>query len=104
MSGGRFNYNQFQIEEITRGVEDELNKMGKEIPRKDQWRDANMLREYPEDRYYPIHKPETVREFKEAVRILKLAYIYTQRIDWFLSGDDGEDTFHERLKEDLGKL
>ena len=22
-----------------------------------------------------------------------------QRVDWFISGDDGEDTFHERWKD-----
>lgn len=27
--------------------------------------------------------------------------IYTKRLDWFISGDDGEETFYERLKEDL---
>lgn len=30
--------------------------------------------------------------------------IYTQRIDWLLSGDDGEESFHSRLKEELDKL
>jgi hypothetical protein len=30
-----------------------------------------------------------------------MAQIYTQRIDWLVSGDDGEDSFRERLKEDL---
>ena len=43
----------------------------------------------------------TLEEFKEAVRALKKARIYVHRIDWLLSGDDGEETFHERLKEDL---
>jgi hypothetical protein len=23
------------------------------------------------------------------------------RLDWFVSGDDGEETFHERLERDL---
>jgi len=26
------------------------------------------------------------------------------RIDWLMAGDDGEDTFHERLANDLAKL
>lgn len=30
-----------------------------------------------------------------------MAQIYTQRIDWLVSGDDSEDSFRERLKEDL---
>lgn len=34
----------------------------------------------------------------------KKAYIYAQRIDWLLSGDDGEKSFHKRLKEELQQL
>lgn len=47
---------------------------------------------------------ETLAEFRKAVEILKQAEVYAQRIDWLLSGDDGEESFHERLKEDLEKL
>lgn len=35
---------------------------------------------------------------------MRLAYIYAQRIDWLLSGDDGEDDLQERLKEELAEL
>ena len=38
---------------------------------------------------------------KEGIDILKRAFIYAQRIDWFLSGDDGEDSFLRQLEEDL---
>ena len=47
---------------------------------------------------------ETLAEFRKAIEVLKQAEVYAQRIDWLLSGDDGEDNFHERLKEDLEKL
>jgi len=33
--------------------------------------------------------------------VLRKAAIYAQRIDWLLSGDDGEESFLERLKEEL---
>jgi len=36
--------------------------------------------------------------------ILRQAHVYAQRIDWLVSGDDGEDSFHRRLKHDLEKL
>ena len=35
---------------------------------------------------------------------LKKCYIHMQRLDWLLSGDDGQETYHERLAEDLAKL
>ena len=36
--------------------------------------------------------------------MIRVAEIYAQRADWLLSGDDGEEEFHERLKEDLEGL
>ncbi len=50
------------------------------------------------------YSDETFKEFEEALVILKKAHIYTQRIDWLISGDDGEDSFHERLSEDMKSL
>jgi len=41
---------------------------------------------------------------RDAVKQLKIAAVYAQRIDWFLSGDDSEETFIERLTKDLEDL
>ena len=97
MSGGYFNYNQHFINDIADEIEEEIgrNKTGWSWVPISDWRDK-----YNKQRY----KPETIKEFKKAVKVLRKAYIYAHRIDWFLSGDDGEETFHERLKEDLEKL
>lgn len=54
--------------------------------------------------YYPDYTEETIAEFRKAVSILKMARTYAQSIDWLLSGDYGEEKFHERLREELGKL
>jgi hypothetical protein len=35
---------------------------------------------------------------------LKIAQVYAQRVDWLVSGDDGEESFITRLDEDLNKL
>ena len=43
-------------------------------------------------------------KFQEAVRLLRQAHIYAHRIDYLVSGDDGEDSFHERLAGDLNKV
>jgi hypothetical protein len=51
-----------------------------------------------------IEDPEVVEEFKKGLKILKMASIYAQRIDWLLSGDDGEESFKKRLKEELDEL
>jgi hypothetical protein len=46
----------------------------------------------------------TMEQFKKALKTLRQAYVYAQRIDWLLSCDDGEDCFHRRLKIELEKL
>ena len=56
------------------------------------------------DSHLEIEDPEVLEEFKKGLEILKRAAIYGQRIDWLLSGDDGEDSFKRRLKEDLDEL
>jgi hypothetical protein len=35
------------------------------------------------------------------IAYLRLAEIYTQRIDWLASNDDSEESFHRRLQQDL---
>ena len=56
------------------------------------------------DSHIEVEDPEVLEEFKKGLEILKKAAIYTQRIDWLLSGDDGEDSFKRRLKEELDEL
>ena len=50
------------------------------------------------------YSKETIEEFKKGLSLLRKAYVYAQRIDWLLSDDDGEESFHKRLKEELGNL
>lgn len=88
MSGGHFNYDQFKINEIA----DELEEIIK--------REEDPSSEYHLDFKYP----QTMQEFKKGLEILRMAYVYAQRIDWLISADDGEDTFHRRLQEELNKL
>jgi len=88
MSGGHFAYQQYNITTIADTIES--------IVRNNTQPD--------EDGYIYNFSEETIKEFREAVRLLKLAGVYAQRIDWLLSGDDGEESFHERLKEEIEKL
>lgn len=96
MSGGHFNYNQHFINDIADEIEEEIgkNKMGWSWVSIQDWRNK-----YNKQRY----KPETIKEFKRAVKILRKAYIYAHRIDWLVSGDDSEDYFLQKLREDLEK-
>lgn len=92
MSGGHFDYKQYQIGYIADEVEQliETNDSDDE----NEWGDKI-------GRHYD---PETIEEFKKALKALKIAQVYAHRIDWLVSGDDGEDSFHRRLKKDLEAL
>ncbi len=114
MSGGHFDYVQYHIEEIYSDIEEylcghDLDECDVEKYIKDHFIDEDEATAYIRKHKHTVPNPygyskETIREFRKAVRILKQAHVYAQRIDWLLSGDDGEDNFHERLKEDLDKL
>ena len=80
MSGGHFQHQQYIIGDIADSIKSEIIKN----------RDAE-------------HKfsQKTINEFRKGIKILKQAEIYADRIDWLLSGDDSENSFHNRLKEEL---
>lgn len=92
MSGGYFDYIQsrltWDVEELLRDL---LN------PAKDS---ECLSFEDCEDPY----SEEDRREFRNALYHTKKAAIYLQRVDWYVSGDDGQESFHERLKEELEEL
>lgn len=88
MSGGHFEYIQYRFNDIANEIEDVIAK-------------NNIKDEYG---FSSDYSKKTLKEFKKGINLLKKAQIYVQRIDYLLSEDDGEDTFHERLKDDLLKL
>jgi hypothetical protein len=94
MSGGHFDYLQFRITEIIVEIEEIIEKNGKKRINRDQW-ESEFHYNYPED---------IIEEFKRGIEFLKKGQIYAQRIDWLVSGDDGDDSFRRRLKQDLGEL
>lgn len=92
MSGGHFQYKQWEIGNIADEVEQLiLDNTSEEL---DRWGDRKGC-------HFTL---ETIVEFKKGLELLRQAHIYAQRIDWLVSGDDGEDSFHNRLKTDLEKL
>ena len=113
MSGGHFDYYQWQIKDIADSIEDyiyghSIDKEDINYYIEDHWLDDEE-KEYIKKNKHTIpnrynYSKETIEEFKKGLSLLRKAYIYAQRIDWLLSGDDGEESFHERLKEELDNL
>ncbi len=102
MSGGAFEYNQYKIRDIHEKIQSRLDRMGKEKPKNDlSYFDNDYLEKYPEERFYPNESDEVKKIFLDGINILKIAEIYAHRIDWYLSGDDGEESLISRLKNDL---
>lgn len=81
MSGGEFNGQQYIINDIADAIEHCIDS---EV-------------EHPEYDW----DAKTLNEFALGVLILRLGAVYATRIDYLLSGDDGEDTFHTRLRAEL---
>ncbi len=87
MSGGHFDYAQHQIDGIVESIEQAIQDNSSD--------DEHVSRNYSK---------KTISEFKKGLLFLRKAKIYAQRIDYLLSYDDGEETFHKRLSEELLSL
>ena len=109
MSGGAFEYSQYHIRQIADSIEQEIidngrEKTEEELKDESRWRDTEWYKKYPEDLKHYEYPAEVIEEFKKAVEALRIAEVYAQRVDWLLSGDDGEESFLRRLKDDLGNI
>lgn len=103
MSGGHWDYMQYRFTDVSEDIEKLIEKNGQPKTTeelKQGWHDDEWYKKYPEDKYHHKYPPEVIEEFKKGAEIIKLAQIYMNRIDWLLSGDDGEETFISRLKKD----
>lgn len=118
MSGGHFEYHQYYIDEIADSFDkyingediddDEIENIKLEYERGYLSLDENEY-DYILENHHTIpnrynFSEETIDEMKKGLDYLRKASIYAQRIDWLISGDDGEEEFHERLIEDLNNL
>lgn len=92
MSGGYFDYKQYQLGYIADAIEQVIIDY-----REDK---ENSYGDKIRDRYTEAE----IEKFQEAVYFIEKAQIYAHRIDWLLSGDDGTDSFFRRLEQELKEL
>ena len=85
MSGGHFNGSQFYLRDIADSIDTVIY----------QWETSGSPEGFAET---------TIAEFRAAVELLRRAEVYAQRIDYLISGDDSEATFHTRLRKELEAL
>lgn len=92
MSGGYFGYSQYAFG-IIAGI----------INNKVLLNDSLALDDFG-DRVGHGFSKETLKEMRKAVKTLRRAKVYADRIDWLLSGDDSEQYFHAQLKHEMEQL
>ncbi len=102
MSGGAFDYKQYYIDDII----EHIGRIVRAVEEGDIGEDDGTYQtpSYWEKSLLADSKEEVKEEFRKALKALRIAACYAQRIDWFLSGDDGEDSFLKRLKEELNVI
>jgi hypothetical protein len=108
MSGGHWEYKQYQFTDVIDDLKSIIEKNGqpktKEEMKAEGWNNAEWYEKYPDDKFHYKYPDEVIEEFKNAVDIISRAQIYMHRVDWLLSGDDGDESFIKRLNEELKKL
>lgn len=96
MSGGTFDYKQYQIQILVDELQEYIDKNGRlrtqEELDDEPWNKETHHYKYPD---------EVIDKFKEAVKSLKQAKVYATRVDWLIAGDDSEKDFVKRLEEHL---
>ena len=84
MSGGRFDYVQYKFDDVAESIRG--------------YREREM-------RHSDFPLPDDIAaKFEEAARTCEIAARMVQRVDWLLSGDDGEDSFRQRWKDEVESM
>lgn len=110
MSGGQWEYKQYflteVIEDIDRLIEKNGVKKSPEEMRSERSWDSSLdwYEKYPEDSFHYKYSDEVIQEFKLASDVIKKAQVYIQRIDYLMSGDDGEESFLRRINQELSDI
>lgn len=108
MSGGHWQYIQYRFTDVSDDIDELIEKNGKPKSEKElkeeSWYDPDWYEKYPEDLNHYEYNDQVIEQFKKASQAIKIAQVYIQRVDWLLSGDDGEEAFLRRIKVDLEGL
>jgi hypothetical protein len=81
MSGGHFDGKEFWFEEIEIEIIDLIKS-----------------------NYENLFSQDTIKQFMLGAKMAAMARVYARRIDYLVSGDDGEEVFHKRLSCDIKEV
>lgn len=105
MSGGSMDYVAWRIQEAARHIQHELanaelcRKSGRFFDVYDGYK-----KDHPELAYLQSPQALTdavIKRLRNALKCVRKAAIYAERVEWLTSGDDGYENFCMRLDEQL---
>jgi nitrogen-specific signal transduction histidine kinase len=109
MSGGALDYSFVHMNETVRRIQEEIENLEALV-------NSGDTSGYRISQYYKNRFPEreefkseetlakaVLRIYKNAVECLTKASIYSERIEWMLSGDDGPEALVLRVEEELNQ-
>lgn len=88
MSGGHFNYLQYNVSQLADDIKAESIKYSSDSDDNEEYK----WKKFPD---------EILKEMKSLSRDLERNYERVHNLDWFLSGDYGEDTYLKCIKENI---
>lgn len=84
MSGGSFDYNCFRISQFADDLEARISEI-----------------ELDTEEYYIENKDKMLSAFKDSLKVIRLAGRLAHHIEWFFSGDHGEESFLKLYNRDI---
>lgn len=89
MSGGFFNYEDRRLEDMANTLRLEIALCRQKPSWSDDW---------------DTYSDAFIEEMSKAYNMLVEARVRLHRLDWVLSGDDGEDTYFHKTPEELAAI
>ncbi len=89
MSGGHFDYNEFNLDWMADQIEDLIVGNGCE--------DVDSFG----SKIYSNYTLDTIDKFRKTMNMLRKVAIMVRRVDYLVSCDDSEGSFHKRWEEEL---
>lgn len=105
MSGGHWNYIQHRFDEVIEDLTTAIERNGqkKEFDEMSAY-ERGMIDSYPEYGYYERHSEAVLAKFKEARLAIAIAQEHIQRMDWYISGDDSEESYLRLVDENINEI
>lgn len=105
MSGGFYDYKQLQIRELWMEMQNQLNRQGKPKLKHELTLSEDFYDDYPEGTIHPKFSEGVQAIMKDAIKYLKIAEVFTNRLDQFFSEHDSdEDVLFQKLEKDIEEL